>query len=144
MTAVGREMALGVVGAGTMGRGIVQLFAQAGYRVVLHDAAEGAAEQARGFIAGMFDRAAEKGRMTNAAAEAAKDRIALAGELRDLTGCGVVIEAIVEALEPKQQLFTLGVRNRGGGARAGARRRAALLQSGAADEGGGGDPRPAH
>ena len=106
MTAVGREMSLGVVGAGTMGRGIVQLFAQAGYRVLLHDAVEGAAEQARGFIAGMFDRAAEKGRMTSAAAEAAKDRIALAGELRDLAGCGVVIEAIVEALEPKQQLFT--------------------------------------
>ncbi len=105
MAAEQREISIGVVGAGTMGRGIVQLFAQAGHRVVLFDAAGAAAREARDFVTGMLDRAAAKGRMATADAEAAKARIELAEELADLAGCGLVIEAIVEALEPKQRLF---------------------------------------
>lgn len=98
-------MTIGVVGAGTMGRGIVQLFAQAGHPVILHDARPGAAEEARGFVAGMIARGAEKGRYPAAEAEAAVARIGLADDLAGFAPCDLVIEAIVEALEPKQALF---------------------------------------
>lgn len=96
---------IGVVGAGVMGRGIVQIAAVAGLAVRLHDTREGAAEAARDFVAGMLARAAEKGRMTAADAEAATARISLAGSLDELAGCPVIVEAIVEALEPKRALF---------------------------------------
>ena len=54
-------LTLGVVGAGTMGRGIAQIAAAAGIEVRLCDAREGAAEEARGFIAKMLERQVEKG-----------------------------------------------------------------------------------
>ena len=54
-------LSLGVVGAGTMGRGIAQIAAAAGIEVRLCDARAGAAEEARGFIAKMLERQVEKG-----------------------------------------------------------------------------------
>lgn len=53
---------IGVVGAGTMGRGIVQLFLQAGHSVRCHDAQAGAAVKAIEYVDGMLARAVEKGR----------------------------------------------------------------------------------
>ena len=62
---------IGVVGAGVMGAGIAQIAAQAGFSVILCDAAEGAAEKARETIAKQFARMREKGRMTSSDAEEA-------------------------------------------------------------------------
>jgi 3-hydroxybutyryl-CoA dehydrogenase len=99
------EFTLGVVGAGAMGRGIVQIFAQAGHRVVLHDAAPAAVEAARNAIAQALGKLAEKGKLDAQAARDACDRIVPAAALAELSGCDVVIEAIVEKLEVKRQLF---------------------------------------
>lgn len=96
---------LGVVGTGTMGQGIAQIAAAAGYHVVLADAKPGATEMARGFIAKMLRRAAEKGWTTSTEAEAAIGRVAVASDLADLKDCVVIVEAIVEDLEVKRTLF---------------------------------------
>jgi len=96
---------IGVVGAGTMGRGIVQLFAQAGHTVYCHDAQSGAAAKAVEYVDDMFRRAVEKGRMTTDEHAAARGRLKACGSLEDLAGCELVIEAVVEDLEIKRSLF---------------------------------------
>lgn len=99
------KITIGVVGAGTMGRGIVQLFAQAGHPVRCHDAQPGAAAKAVDVVDGMFARAVEKGRMAAAEHALARDRLKACDSLADLADCGLVIEAIVEDLEVKRALF---------------------------------------
>lgn len=96
-------LTLGVVGAGTMGRGIAQIAAAAGIEVRLTDAREGAAEEARGFIDRMLERQVEKG-LPASEARAAIERIRLAASA-DLAPCDLVVEAIVEDLDAKQRLF---------------------------------------
>lgn len=96
---------IGVIGAGTMGRGIVQLFAQAGHTVHCHDAMPGAATKAAEFVTDMIGRGVEKGRITAAEFEAVRGRIHTCTKLEDLAGCDVVIEAIVEDLAVKRELF---------------------------------------
>lgn len=100
-----KPLTLGVVGAGAMGRGIVQLFAQAGHRVRCFDAASGAASKAVDFALGMIGRGVEKGRLTAEAFEAIRTNVSACLQMADLAGCDVVIEAIVEDLEVKRQLF---------------------------------------
>ena len=99
------EFAIGVVGTGTMGRGIAQIAVTGGFRVKMFDAQAGAADAAREFVNRMIDRAAEKGRMSSGDASAATGRLQIAGALADLAGCGLVVEAIVENLEAKRALF---------------------------------------
>ncbi|WP_234195609.1 3-hydroxyacyl-CoA dehydrogenase [Pseudacidovorax sp. NFM-22] len=96
---------IGVVGAGTMGRGIVQLFLQAGHTVRCHDALPGAAAKAVDYVDGMLARAVEKGRMTAADHQAARGRLHACNALDELADCTLVIEAIVEDLEAKRSLF---------------------------------------
>jgi 3-hydroxybutyryl-CoA dehydrogenase len=96
---------IGVIGAGTMGRGIVQLFAQAGHRVRCFDAQAGAAAKAVDFVAGMIGRGVEKGRITAEQFTQILGRLHAAGDIADLADCDVVIEAIVEDLEVKRALF---------------------------------------
>ncbi len=96
---------IGVVGAGTMGQGIMQVAATGGMTVLAHDEKPGAAEGARTTIAGFLDRAVEKGRMSAEDAKAATDRIIVAEKLEDLSKADLVIEAIVENLEVKKSLF---------------------------------------
>lgn len=99
------SLILGVIGAGTMGRGIVQLFAQAGHVVRCHDARPGAASQAVEHVTGMLARAVEKGRMSAQGFEQARGRLHACTGLAELAGCDVVVEAIVEDLEVKRALF---------------------------------------
>ncbi len=96
---------IAVVGAGTMGRGIVQALAAAGYRVLVHDRSAAAAAEGAGFARRMLARAAEKGRMAAEAAQAAQSRIAVAGALADLAPASMAIEAVAEALDAKRALF---------------------------------------
>lgn len=96
---------IAVIGAGTMGRGIVQLFAQAGHSVQCYDAADGAAEQAVAYVVDMIGRGVEKGRHTRAQADAILAAIEPCSTLAELSRCDVVIEAIVENLEIKRELF---------------------------------------
>ena len=99
------HLALGVIGTGTMGRGIAQIAAAGGIAVRLFDMRDGAAAEASGFVARMLRRAAEKGGMTGAAAEAAIGRLEIVDGLGAMAGADVVVEAIVEELGPKQRLF---------------------------------------
>ena len=97
---------LGLVGTGAMGRGIAQLAAQAGLEVVLHDAREGAVQEARDFIEGLWQRRVDKQRLSETRAEELRAYLKEAESLEALAGCDMVVEAIVEKLEAKQELFT--------------------------------------
>ena len=96
---------IAVIGAGTMGRGIVQALATAGFRVLVHDQSAEAAAAGADFARRMLSRAAEKGRMDPGEAQAARDRIAVAARLDDLAPAAMAIEAVAEVLEIKQALF---------------------------------------
>jgi 3-hydroxybutyryl-CoA dehydrogenase len=99
------DLTLGIAGAGAMGRGIAQIAAQAGLRVVLFDLAPGAAAAARETIGVTLTGLAAKGKLSAEAAAAATARIAPAAALEDFAPCRIVIEAIVEKLEAKRALF---------------------------------------
>jgi 3-hydroxybutyryl-CoA dehydrogenase len=94
-----------VVGAGAMGRGIAQIAAQAGATVKLFDVQAPAVARAVQEISTQWDRLQEKGRMDAAAVQACKDRLAAAASLADLGDCDLVVEAVVERLDIKQNLF---------------------------------------
>ncbi|MGR7994451.1 3-hydroxyacyl-CoA dehydrogenase [Xanthobacter sp. ZOL 2024] len=96
---------IGVVGTGTMGRGIVQVMAQAGYRVRMFDGNRAAADNALAFIADMLKRAAAKGTLSAESAQAATDRIVIAESLADMGDADLVIEAVAERLDVKIALF---------------------------------------
>ena len=95
----------GIVGTGAMGRGIAQIAAQAGSRVLLFDATPGSATAALASICAQWDKLAEKGRLDAAHVETLKSRLVCADSLGALAGCDLVIEAIVERLDAKAGLF---------------------------------------
>jgi len=99
------DLTVGVIGTGAMGRGIVQVAAAGGMRVMMTDTRPGAAVEARDFVDKMLARAAEKGSITRDEAAAAAGRIQVVGGPADMKPCHVVIEAIVENLQAKQALF---------------------------------------
>ena len=99
------DLTLGIIGAGAMGRGIAQVAAAGGIHVLLTDARAGAAAEAKDFVAKMLQRAVEKGGMTGDAHTAAMARIELVDGPAAMAPCHLVIEAIVESLAPKQELF---------------------------------------
>jgi 3-hydroxybutyryl-CoA dehydrogenase len=96
---------IGVVGAGAMGAGLAQTALAAGLGVILHDASETALGKARGEVRARLARLAEKGQISAQAAAEAEGRLRLAPQLAQLAAAQVVIEAIIEQLEPKQRLF---------------------------------------
>ena len=96
---------VGMVGLGTMGAGIAQLCLQAGFETVGREISPEAAERGHAQIRRFLERNVEKGRMTAEERDTALGRLTLTTELEDLAGCDIVIEAIVEQLVPKQQLF---------------------------------------
>jgi len=96
---------LGVVGAGAMGRGIAQIAAHAGLEVRLHDVSAGAVAAARQSLQEVWARLAAKGKLTEDEARAALARVRPCDALADLAGCDAVIEAVVERLEVKRELF---------------------------------------
>ncbi len=96
---------IGVVGAGAMGRGITQLFAQSGFDVVMHDTRGEAVDAALAHLEGTFGRLAERGKMPADQARASLARVGRSDSLEGLADCDLVIEAIVERLDAKQALF---------------------------------------
>ena len=99
------DFTLAVVGTGMMGRGIAQVVAQAGIRVLLHDSAPAAVPAARDSVAGALAKLVEKGRLSAADAEKAVSRLEVASELQALARCDLVVEAIIENVEAKRELF---------------------------------------
>jgi 3-hydroxybutyryl-CoA dehydrogenase len=97
---------IGVIGSGAMGAGIAQSALTAGLKVILHDSNAAALAKARGEISSRIARLAAKGQITAVAATEAEGRLTLAEHLQALAPAQIVIEAIIEQLEPKQRLFT--------------------------------------
>jgi 3-hydroxybutyryl-CoA dehydrogenase len=96
---------VGVVGLGTMGAGIAQVALQAGNEVVGREVTAELGEQARSKIDHFLTRAVEKGRMEETDKDAAMDRLTTTTDVGDLADADLVIEAIVEELPPKRELF---------------------------------------
>jgi 3-hydroxybutyryl-CoA dehydrogenase len=96
---------VGVVGLGTMGAGIAQIAAVAGNGVIGREVTAELGDTARERIAHFLQRAVDKGRLEADAKDAALARLRTTTELEELAGCDLVIEAIVEELEPKRELF---------------------------------------
>ncbi|UOD50234.1 3-hydroxyacyl-CoA dehydrogenase [Orrella daihaiensis] len=96
---------IGVVGVGAMGRGIVQIAAQAGLKVIMFDQQLQATHSAREALGQTWDKLVVKGKMTQTAAQTALSNVHVAQSLGELADCDVVIEAIVERLDIKQALF---------------------------------------
>ena len=100
------DLVAGVAGSGTMGRGIVQVLARCGLRTLVFDAQSGAAQKARASIGQAFERLIERGRLQRADADAALARIEPVASLEAFKACHVVVEAIVEDLKVKRELFS--------------------------------------
>lgn len=99
------NLVVGIVGCGVMGRGIAQIAALAGTTVWLNDTRAGAAEAARQALAGTFNMLTEKGKLQRDAADSAIARLHAGDDLKQLAGCHVIVEAIIEQLEAKKTLF---------------------------------------
>jgi 3-hydroxybutyryl-CoA dehydrogenase len=96
---------IGVVGAGTMGNGIAQVAARAGYTVVLRDVKEEFLQRGMKAINSSLQRDVDKERLKEEEKRAVVGRIRTTTALSDLSGAGFVIEAIYENLEAKQAVF---------------------------------------
>lgn len=96
---------IAIVGTGAMGRGIAQIAAQGGIHVRLYDAMPGAASSAREAVAATLGKLAEKGKISGDACAEASARLEVVTHLEQLAPAQVIVEAIVENLETKRQLF---------------------------------------
>jgi len=105
MTALDLVGPVAVVGAGTMGQGIAQVALAAGHPVRLYDTVPGRARAAAGAIGTRLDRLVEKDRLTGAERDAARARLGPAESLAELAGSELVLEAVVERLDVKQELL---------------------------------------
>jgi len=96
---------IGVVGAGTMGSGIAQVAATTGYDVTMRDIEEQFVEKGFDAIESSLDRFVGKDKLSREDADAALDRIDGTTALGDLADCDVVVEAAVENMDIKQDIF---------------------------------------
>ncbi|MFI8288683.1 3-hydroxyacyl-CoA dehydrogenase [Streptomyces sp. ms191] len=104
--AASREVrSVGVAGSGTMASGIAEVFAKAGYEVVLAARSQEKADTAKARIAKSLARSVDKGRMTGEARDETLARITPAGSLDSFAEVDLAVEAVAEDLEIKQQLF---------------------------------------
>jgi len=97
---------IGVIGAGTMGNGIAQVFAQSGFTVKLHDASAEAITRALKTIDKSTAKFVEKGKMTADDRTATLGRLSAAPSLEDFADVDYVVEAVVESLEVKRAIFS--------------------------------------
>jgi 3-hydroxybutyryl-CoA dehydrogenase len=96
---------VGVVGAGTMGNGIAQVFAQSGFDVVLSDVTDAILDRALALIGGSMDRMIKKEKMTAAQKDAALKHITKTTNLKAMADCDITIEAIIEDFATKKKMF---------------------------------------
>jgi 3-hydroxybutyryl-CoA dehydrogenase len=93
----------GIIGSGAMGAGIAQVAAVAGHDVIVYDNNAAALGKAKAGLSGTLNKLQEKGKIANA--EEVMGRFSFTNNLNDLSECSLVIEAIVENLSVKQQVF---------------------------------------
>ncbi len=97
---------LGVIGTGAMGSGIIEVAAKAGVTVIARDINAGAVEAGQGRVEGSMNKAVDRGKLDEAARDAAIANITWTTDLADLGPCDLVIEAAPENLELKKEIFT--------------------------------------
>jgi 3-hydroxybutyryl-CoA dehydrogenase len=97
-------MKVAVLGAGTMGRGIAQVFAQGSHDVFLSDSDKNALPRARKYILDSLGKLAKKG-IIRETPESIAERITFTGDIEDTRGCNLYVEAIFERPEPKMELL---------------------------------------
>ena len=97
---------IGIVGAGAMGTGIAQIAAQAGSVVQLFDLRCETAIKARNVVFLQWDKLLAKGRLDDSTVKAFKSRLFVADTLVNLSGCHLIVEAVVERLDVKRALFS--------------------------------------
>jgi 3-hydroxybutyryl-CoA dehydrogenase len=105
MSALDPTSSIGIVGAGTMGAGIAQVAATAGHPVRIYDVVPGAADEAVGGVRARLARLTEKGKIDAGEALDISDRLGAANSIADLGECGLVVEAVLEDLGVKRELF---------------------------------------
>jgi 3-hydroxybutyryl-CoA dehydrogenase len=105
MTGLDLSSPVAVVGTGTMGQGIAQVALVAGHSVRLYDAMPGRAQEAAEAIGARLDRLVAKDRLAAGDRDAARARLHPARDLADLADCALVVEAVLERLDVKQELF---------------------------------------
>ena len=98
-------MKIGVIGAGTMGAGIAQVFAQGGYHVFLCDITDEFAQKGFEQIKKSVQRMVQRGKIEQAEAEQLLERFTVTADLTKLQDCDYVIEAVKEDLQVKHTLF---------------------------------------
>lgn len=96
---------VGIIGMGSMGRGIAEVAARAGFETILVKATPGDLDRPRRAIAESLGRAVKKGTLTSAELDAALGRLTLTHDLDALSGCRLVVESIVEDLDAKRALL---------------------------------------
>lgn len=94
-----------VVGAGQMGSGIAQVFAQSGYEVILNDLNQEALQKGIRFIEKVLNKDVAKGKITEKNKADALSRLSTSESLKDAGDCDLVVEAIVESMEVKMSVF---------------------------------------
>jgi 3-hydroxybutyryl-CoA dehydrogenase len=99
------DQTIAVIGAGTMGRGIAQVAAQAGFQVVLYDSVPGAAENGLEIIKRSLQKLVEKRELEKGLAESAGKKISAANDLDGVADSFFIVEAITEEREAKKALF---------------------------------------
>lgn len=96
---------LAVIGAGLMGSGIAQVSAQAGWEVVLRDVTDEALRRGTDGIKASYEKFVGKGKLEESAAEAALSRITATTDMDAAADADVVVEAVFERLDVKQEIF---------------------------------------
>ncbi|MEM1162191.1 MAG: 3-hydroxybutyryl-CoA dehydrogenase [Pseudomonadota bacterium] len=96
---------VGVIGAGQMGVGIAQVFAQAGYDVALNDIDADRLAAGRSFIDGQLAKQVERGRLDAAEHRAVIDRVAAQGDIAALGACDLIVESAVEQEQVKVNIL---------------------------------------
>ena len=105
MNALNKDQVIGVIGAGTMGAGIAQVAAAYGHPVWLYDQSEQAVSNGiKGIMQGL-NKLVDRGRLQSAEVDRLLARINPCNDMQKMADAALVIEAIVENLETKQQLF---------------------------------------
>ncbi|MCH1436009.1 MAG: 3-hydroxyacyl-CoA dehydrogenase NAD-binding domain-containing protein, partial [Acidimicrobiales bacterium] len=97
---------LGVIGTGAMGSGIIEVAAKAGVTVIARDINAAAVEAGQGKVEGSMAKAVERGKLDEAARDAAVANITWTTDMADLAPCDLVIEAAPENLDLKKEIFT--------------------------------------
>ena len=102
---------IGIVGAGAMGSGIAQVAVEAGHPVVLYDAYPEALERSRKKFDKLMDRLIAKGKRTEETVSASKERLSYVADFSALKEADWVIEAVIEDMEVKKDIFSRLERN---------------------------------